>query len=77
MSLQWENYGDIAEALHESYPETGLINITNKEVIRMVNALPDFKDKQEPDDKELIDAVVYAWIGIETPPDEDITHSND
>lgn len=77
MSLQWENYGDIADALYETYPETDLINITNKDVVKMVNALPDFKDKQEPDDKELIDAVIYAWIGIETPAGEDITHSND
>lgn len=71
MTLKWENYGDIADALEASYPEEDLVNIDRSRLLDLVHKLPEFDDAAEPQDKELIDAVLYAWIGAGSPPDEE------
>jgi FeS assembly protein IscX len=64
MALTWEKYGELADALEKEYPQEDLLEITNERVVELVNKLENFKDKKRPEDEELIDAVIYAWISM-------------
>lgn len=64
MTLSWENYGAVADALDAKYPNEDLINIEGSRLIELVNTLEDFEDESTPKDKELVKAVHYAWIGL-------------
>lgn len=65
MELKWENYGAVADALMEKYPETDRINIDNNKLVELVNSLDNFKDTNVPEDKDLIKAVHYAWLELD------------
>ncbi|MGD9637430.1 MAG: Fe-S cluster assembly protein IscX [Alphaproteobacteria bacterium] len=65
MKLKWENYGAIADALEEKYPEEDLIHIKQERIIELVSSLEDFEDETVPRDRELVKAVHYAWINLE------------
>ena len=62
MTLNWENYGALADALDAKYPSEDLINIEDKRLVELVNTLDDFEDDAFPENKELIKAVHYAWL---------------
>ena len=64
MTLNWENYGAVADALEAKYPNEDLINIENKRLVELVNALEDFEDEAFPENQELVKAVHYAWLGL-------------
>ncbi|NLF44021.1 MAG: Fe-S cluster assembly protein IscX, partial [Bacteroidales bacterium] len=38
--FNWNEYSEIADLLNAQYPDTDLVNITEKEVEEMVNKLP-------------------------------------
>lgn len=62
--LNWNEYSEIAELLYAQYPDTDLVNITEKEVEEMVNRLPGFMQKGTPPPKDTIQAIIYSWINL-------------
>jgi len=60
--MKWEDYKEIAEALHTLYPSTSPVMMPRAELIEKVIALPGFTgDKQAPDDFYL-SAIAKKWI---------------
>ncbi|MEA1938398.1 MAG: Fe-S cluster assembly protein IscX [Pseudomonadota bacterium] len=70
MSLHWEGYTEIARALDTLYPSHDRVHMSRDDLRKLVVALPDFSDSPEPDDPELFDAILYAWIGLHNENDE-------
>lgn len=68
MALHWEDYCDIADALNAAYPDKALTDMKNEELIRLVKALPDFKDDGEPNDLTL-SAIWNRWVYVAYPED--------
>lgn len=62
MNLKWENYGAVASALEEKYPDEDLVNLNNKRLLELVNTLDRFEDEFAPEDDSLLKAIHYAWI---------------
>ncbi len=62
--FNWNEYSEIADLLNAQYPDTDLVNITEKEVEEMVNKLPGFAQKGTPPPKDIIQAIIYSWISL-------------
>jgi len=62
--LNWNDYSELAELLNTYYPDTDLVNITEKGVEELVNRLPGFAQKGTPPPKDIIQAIIYSWISL-------------
>jgi len=70
MKLDWSDYGALADALAAAHPTIDRIGLSRDDIRRLVLALPEFDDAPEPDDPEMLDAVIYAWIALDAEGEE-------
>lgn len=64
MKLTWEDYPALAAALDKAYPDADLLNLEHGDLVEMVNALPGFEGPATPPAGEILDAILYAWVGL-------------
>lgn len=66
MSLSWDKYWEIAEALSEAYPDQPLLDLEEDELHELIKALPDFDDDKAPTSGDL-HSVWVSWTDIVNP----------
>ncbi|HAU29981.1 MAG TPA: Fe-S assembly protein IscX [Rhodospirillaceae bacterium] len=64
-TLSWADVRGIARALHKAHPMVDQSLLTPEDVRRMVVELPGFSDLPQPENENMLDTVVYAWLRIE------------
>lgn len=67
MSLSWEKYWEIAEALNEAHPTQDLIHLNDEQLLKMIVALPDFDDEPVPPSVKDLEAVLTCWTELDAP----------
>lgn len=73
MSLSWEKYWEIAEALNAVHPTQDLIHLKDEDLLKMIVALPDFDDEPVPPSSKDLEAVLTCWTELDDPePQEKI-----
>jgi len=69
--MEWKDYGEIANALNELYPNRNPVVMENAELIEKITALPGFKGDKQPPNKDYLSFISYKWIMVrsgETTP---------
>lgn len=66
MSLSFEKYWEIAEALNEAHPTQPLLNLEEGKLYEMIKALPDFDDDTAPTSGDL-HSVWVSWTDLAYP----------
>jgi FeS assembly protein IscX len=64
MSLSWSNQADIAAALLKNYPEADRLSLKHDQLLRLIAALPDFKDTLTPPGPSCLDHVLWTWMRL-------------
>ena len=67
MSLSWEKYWEIAEALNKAHPTQDLIHLNDENLLKMIVALPDFDDEPVPPSPKDLEAVLTCWTELDNP----------
>lgn len=62
MSLRWTDTYDIAIALEEAYPDVDILSIRFTDLWKWVQELPDFSDKPENSNENILEAIQMAWL---------------
>ena len=62
--MDWEDYGEIAEALYKLYPKAPLITMSDAELIEKVIALPGFTGEKQPPDDRYPSFILNKWIMV-------------
>lgn len=77
MSLKWENYWEIAEALNDAYTDIDLSSLDDDTLLKMITELPGFEDTPAPAGKYDLDAVMTSWINLAYPEESDTVPSTE
>jgi FeS assembly protein IscX len=66
--MDWENYTEIAEALHKLYPFANPVMMPHPELIEKVIALPGFTGGNQPLNDLYPSAILKKWIFTKNEP---------
>ena len=62
--MDWDDYIEIAEALHKLYPKRSPVVMSDSELIEKVIALPGFTGEKQPPNDRYTTFIANKWIMI-------------
>lgn len=65
MTMDWDNYLEVAQALDKRYPDADRMNLSAEELVPMITALSDFTGETTPPDDEAVNDILMAWINLD------------
>ena len=60
--MDWDDYGEIAVALHKLYPKAPVITMSDAELIEKVISLPGFTGEKVPPSDRYPSFILNKWI---------------
>lgn len=70
LSMTWDDYGVLGQALCAAYPDANYLAISNDELVRLVRSLPEFSGPADPPDPLVLSAVRLAWVAVAEGEDD-------
>ena len=64
MNLYWSTPHELAAALQAAHPTADRLNLSDADLIKLATALPDFRDKAQPD-RDTLHTVLQAWFDLD------------
>ncbi len=68
--MTWDDYQAVGLALQKDHPNVNYLAISDAELRRLVQALPDFRGPAEPADQGALTAIRFAWIAVAEGDDD-------
>ncbi|MBE0647557.1 MAG: Fe-S cluster assembly protein IscX [Bacteroidales bacterium] len=62
--MKWNDYTTIAESLEESFSDVDLMQISDEDLVRLVNSLSAFSEKGAPPPEDVLGAIMTVWIQL-------------
>lgn len=64
MQLSWSNQADIAAVLLKEYPETDRLSLDHDQLLKLILALPAFRDAPTPPQPACLDHILWTWMRL-------------